>query len=137
VPPRDRKPVCSLFGRYEMCHFRSALDLKMRDVFLQYAICVGHPLMLPQMFEPGFHREKIASLMSGVSPSSRVCDKACLHKGRLPWHGAGDHDSVSEKTTMRVMEIRDAWGLEHLKPGDGSDPTAGPGEFVIALMPHP
>jgi hypothetical protein len=51
-----------------MCHFRSALDLKMRDVFLQYAICVGHPLMLPQMFEPGFHREKIASFNERRKP---------------------------------------------------------------------
>jgi hypothetical protein len=68
VSPRDRKPVCSLFGRYEMCHFRSALDLKMRDVFLQYAICVGPPLMLPQMFEPGFHREKIASFNERRKP---------------------------------------------------------------------
>jgi NADPH:quinone reductase-like Zn-dependent oxidoreductase len=34
---------------------------------------------------------------------------------------------------MRVMEIRDAWGLEHLKPGNRPDPTAGPGEVVIRI----
>jgi hypothetical protein len=40
----------------------------MRDIFPQYAICVGHPLMLPQMFEPGFHREGIASFNERRKP---------------------------------------------------------------------
>jgi hypothetical protein len=85
-----------------MCHFRSAFDLKMRDIFLQYAICVGHSLMLPQMFEPGFYREGITSFNE---PEFRGRRQGCLAKGRLPWHGVEDHVSASEKTTMRVMEI--------------------------------
>jgi NADPH:quinone reductase-like Zn-dependent oxidoreductase len=42
-------------------------------------------------------------------------------------------ESASEETTMRVMEIRDAWGLENLKPGDRPDPTPGSGEVVIRI----
>ena len=34
---------------------------------------------------------------------------------------------------MRVMEIRDAWGLENLKPGTRPDPDPGPGEVVVRI----
>ena len=34
---------------------------------------------------------------------------------------------------MRVMEIRDEWGLENLKPGQRPDPTAEAGEVVMRI----
>src|SRR5690349_13821605 len=34
---------------------------------------------------------------------------------------------------MRVMEIRDAWGLEHLQPGTRPDPSPGPGQVVVRI----
>src|SRR6202167_5305239 len=34
---------------------------------------------------------------------------------------------------MRVMEIRDAWGLEHVQPGTRPDPVAGAGEVVVRM----
>lgn len=34
---------------------------------------------------------------------------------------------------MRVMEIRNAWGLEHLAPGTRPDPVPGPGQVVVRI----
>lgn len=34
---------------------------------------------------------------------------------------------------MRVMEIKDAWGLEHLRPGTRPEPVPGAGEVVIRI----
>jgi NADPH:quinone reductase-like Zn-dependent oxidoreductase len=34
---------------------------------------------------------------------------------------------------MRVMELGDAWGLEHVRPGTRPDPVAGPGEVVVRM----
>src|SRR5690349_16383953 len=34
---------------------------------------------------------------------------------------------------MRVMEIRGAWGLEHLQPGTRPDPSPGPSEVVVRI----
>jgi NADPH:quinone reductase-like Zn-dependent oxidoreductase len=34
---------------------------------------------------------------------------------------------------MRVMELRDAWGLEHIRPGSRPDPVPGPGEVVVRM----
>jgi NADPH:quinone reductase-like Zn-dependent oxidoreductase len=34
---------------------------------------------------------------------------------------------------MRVMELRDAWGLEHVRPGIRPDPAAGAGEVVVRM----
>ncbi len=34
---------------------------------------------------------------------------------------------------MKVLEIRDAWGLEHLVPGNRPEPEPGPTEVVIAM----
>ena len=34
---------------------------------------------------------------------------------------------------MRVMEIRDAWGLENLRPGERPDPVPGAGEVVARI----
>ena len=34
---------------------------------------------------------------------------------------------------MRVMEIRDAWGLENLRPGERPDPVPGAGEVVVRI----
>ena len=34
---------------------------------------------------------------------------------------------------MRVMEIRDEWGLENLKPGQRPDPTPEAGKVVVRI----
>jgi NADPH:quinone reductase-like Zn-dependent oxidoreductase len=34
---------------------------------------------------------------------------------------------------MKVMEMRDEWGLEHIKPGTRPDPEPGPGEVVVKM----
>ncbi len=34
---------------------------------------------------------------------------------------------------MRVMELRDGWGLEHVRPGTRPDPVAGGGEVVVRM----
>ena len=34
---------------------------------------------------------------------------------------------------MRVMEIRDGWGLENLKQGERRDPEAGAGEVIVRM----
>jgi NADPH:quinone reductase-like Zn-dependent oxidoreductase len=34
---------------------------------------------------------------------------------------------------MRVMELRDAWGLEHVRPGSRPDPVPGAGEVVVRM----
>lgn len=34
---------------------------------------------------------------------------------------------------MRVMEIKDAWGLEHLRPGTRPEPIPGAGEVVVQI----
>ena len=34
---------------------------------------------------------------------------------------------------MRVMEIRDAWGLEHLRPGTRPDPVPAAGQVVVRI----
>ncbi|MEA2935318.1 MAG: hypothetical protein QOD74_1964 [Variibacter sp.] len=34
---------------------------------------------------------------------------------------------------MRVMEIRDAWGLDHLVSGTRPDPSPGPGQVVVRI----
>src|ERR1700722_15423626 len=34
---------------------------------------------------------------------------------------------------MRVMELRDGWGLEHVRPGTRPDPVPGPGEVVVRM----
>jgi NADPH:quinone reductase-like Zn-dependent oxidoreductase len=34
---------------------------------------------------------------------------------------------------MRVMEIRGAWGLEHLQPGTRPDPSPGPSQVVVRI----
>jgi hypothetical protein len=44
--------VASSSGRDEMRHFRNALRLKTRNIFLQYPVGIRDPLVLSQMFEP-------------------------------------------------------------------------------------
>lgn len=34
---------------------------------------------------------------------------------------------------MKVMELRDGWGLEHIKPGTRPDPVPGPGEVLLRM----
>jgi len=34
---------------------------------------------------------------------------------------------------MNVMELRDDWGLEHIKPGTRPDPVPGPGEVLVRM----
>jgi len=34
---------------------------------------------------------------------------------------------------MKVMELRDAWGVEHIKPGTRPEPKPGPGEVLIKM----
>lgn len=34
---------------------------------------------------------------------------------------------------MRVMELRDDWGFEHILPGERPDPTPGPGQVVVRM----
>ena len=35
---------------------------------------------------------------------------------------------------MKVMEMRDAWGVEHIKPGTRPDRSPGPGEVLIRMQ---
>src|SRR3954452_25248390 len=41
--------------------------------------------------------------------------------------------SHANEAGMRVMEIRDEWGLENLKPGQRPDPTPEVGEVVVRI----
>jgi NADPH:quinone reductase-like Zn-dependent oxidoreductase len=34
---------------------------------------------------------------------------------------------------MRVMELRDAWGLDHVRPGTRPDPVPGPGQVLVRM----
>jgi NADPH:quinone reductase-like Zn-dependent oxidoreductase len=34
---------------------------------------------------------------------------------------------------MKVMEMRDEWGVEHIKPGTRPDPEPGPGEVLVKM----
>jgi NADPH:quinone reductase-like Zn-dependent oxidoreductase len=35
---------------------------------------------------------------------------------------------------MQVMEMRDAWGVDHIKPGTRPDPSPGPGQVLIKMQ---
>jgi len=34
---------------------------------------------------------------------------------------------------MRVLELRDSWGFDHIQPGERPDPQAGPGQVVLEM----
>ena len=36
---------------------------------------------------------------------------------------------------MKVMEMRDAWGVDHIKPGTRPDRTPGAGEVRVEIAP--